>query len=214
MRLGMRTSRWRGAVLAAVILAAGDSTRMGSPKATLDAPDGRPFVASIVRALAAGGLDHIVIVTGRDHNHVVAAIDSDVPPLRPHIVRNTDPSRGQLSSLWTAMEACVTADTDGLLVTLVDVPLVAPETVRRVIDVWRRTRAPIVRPAIGDRHGHPVIFDRAVFDELRAAPLAAGAKVVVHAHAQELIDVPVDDDGSLTDVDTPADYAALRRRKV
>ena len=96
------------------------------------------------------------------------------------------------------------------MVTLVDVPLVAPDTIARVIDVWRRTRAPIVRPAIGDRHGHPVIFDRAVFEELRAAPLEAGAKVVVRAHAQDLIDVPVEDEGSLTDVDTPDDYAALR----
>jgi molybdenum cofactor cytidylyltransferase len=183
---------------------------MGSPKAVLDAPDGRPFVASIVRVLTAAGLSHIVIVTGRDHNRVVEALERDAPPLRPHIVRNGDPSRGQLSSLWTAMDACVTPETEGLLVTLVDVPLVAPATVRRVIDAWRRTRAPIVRPAIGDRHGHPVIFDRAVFEELRAAPLETGAKVVVRSHAHELVDVPVDDEGSLTDVDTPADYAALR----
>jgi CTP:molybdopterin cytidylyltransferase MocA len=183
---------------------------MGRPKATLDAPDGRPFVASIVRALAAAGLSRIVIVTGRDHHRVVEAIGSDLPPVRPLIVRNSDPSRGQLSSLWTAMDACVTPESEGLMMTLVDVPLVAPETVRRVIDVWRRTRAPIVRPALGDRHGHPVIFDRAVFEELRAAPLESGAKVVVRAHAHELIDVAVDDEGSLIDVDTPADYAALR----
>jgi len=199
-------------VLPAVLLAAGDSTRMGSPKAILDAPDGRPFVASIVRSLAAAGVGEIVIVTGRDHDRVVAVIDDDAPPLRPRFVRNPDPSRGQLSSLWAGMDACVTADTEALMVTLVDVPLIAPDTIRRVIDVWRRTRAPIVRPAIGDRHGHPVIFDRAVLEELRAAPLDAGAKAVVRAHAGEVVDVPVDDEGSLTDVDTPADYDALRSR--
>ena len=195
-----------------MILAAGDSTRMGSPKAILDTPDGRPFVASIVRALAAAGIDEIVIVTGRDHNRVVEVLNHDAPPLQPRVVRNADPSRGQLSSLWAGMDACVTTATEGLLVTLVDVPLVAPDTIARVIDVWRRTRAPIVRPAIGDRHGHPVIFERAVFDELSAAPLEAGAKVVVRAHAQDLIDLPVEDEGSLTDVDTPDDYAALRSR--
>jgi CTP:molybdopterin cytidylyltransferase MocA len=184
---------------------------MGMPKATLDAPDGRSFIASIVRSLAAGGIAEIVIVTGRDHNRVVEAVNRDAPPLAPRVVRNLDPSRGQLSSLWTAMDTCVTPETEGLLVTLVDVPLVAPETIRRVIDVWRRTRAPIVRPAIGDRHGHPVIFDRAVFGELRAAPVEAGAKVVVRAHAREIVDVPVDDEGSLTDVDTPEDYQRLRQ---
>jgi molybdenum cofactor cytidylyltransferase len=185
---------------------------MGSPKAILDAPDGRPFVASLVRALGAGGITEIVLVTGRDHERVIEVVNEDAPPLRPRFVRNLDPSRGQLSSLWVGMDACVTAGTEGLLVTLVDVPLVAPATIRRVIDVWRRTRAPIVRPAIGERHGHPVIFDRAVFEELRAAPLDAGAKGVVRAQAHELIDVPVDDEGSLTDVDTPDDYAALRQK--
>ena len=185
---------------------------MGSPKAVLPAPDGRPFVASIVRALAAAGVIDIVVVTGRDHNRVSEAIDRDAPPVRPRVVRNPDPSRGQLSSLWVGMDAAIGADTPALVMTLVDVPLVAPATIRYVIEVWHQTRAPIVRPAKGERHGHPVIFDRAVFDELRAAPLEAGAKVVVRAHANQIVDVPVDDEGSLTDVDTPEDYAALQHK--
>jgi CTP:molybdopterin cytidylyltransferase MocA len=129
------------------------------------------------------------------------------------VVRNPDPSRGQLSSLWVGMDAVIGADTPALVMTLVDVPLVAPATIRHVVEVWHRTRAPIVRPAIGERHGHPVIFDRAVFDELRAAPLEAGAKVVVRARASQIVDVPVDDEGSLTDVDTPEDYAALQQNR-
>jgi molybdenum cofactor cytidylyltransferase len=200
-------------VLPAVILAAGDSTRMGSPKAILDAPNGRSFVASIARAIAAADISDIVVVTGRDHDRVVDALERDAPPVRPRVVRNPDPSRGQLSSLWTAMEAAIVADTEGLMVTLVDVPLVSAVTIRRVIDAWRSSRAPIVRPARGAQHGHPVIFDRAVFEELRAAPLDAGAKVIVRAHEREIIDVPVDDAESLTDVDTPADYAAIHRRR-
>jgi molybdenum cofactor cytidylyltransferase len=93
--------------------------------------------------------------------------------------------------------------------TLVDVPAISPHTVRAVIDAWRRTRAPIVRPAIGDRHGHPVMFDRSVFDELRRAPLEAGAKSVVHAHLDAIVNVPVDEEGSLIDIDTPEDYRRL-----
>jgi molybdenum cofactor cytidylyltransferase len=128
-----------------------------------------------------------------------------------HIVRNPDPSRGQLSSLLTAMDVAVTPDTEALVVTLVDVPLLSVDTVRRVVAEWRRTHAPIARPAIGDRHGHPVVFDRRVFDELRRAPLDAGAKAVVRAYSDEVLNVPVSDEGCLVDVDTPGDYEGLGR---
>ena len=194
-----------------MILAAGASTRMGFPKALLLTPLGRPFAAAIVRALAAAGVEDVVIVTGGDHDRVVEAVLADAPPVVPRFARNPEPSRGQLSSLWVGMDAAVDAETDALIVTLVDVPMLNPDTVTKVIDEWRRTRAPIVRPAIGARHGHPVIFDRSVFAELRAAPLDLGAKAVVRAHARELVDVPVDDEGSLVDVDTPQDYDALRK---
>ncbi len=199
-------------MLAAVILAAGASTRMGSPKALLETPERRPFAAAIVRAFAAAGVTDIVVVTGADHDRVLAAVLADAPPVTPRFARNPDPSRGQLSSLWVGMDAAVREATDALLVTLVDVPMVEPATIATVIEEWRRTRAPVVRPALGHRHGHPVIFDRAVFAELRAAPLAQGAKAVVRAHAREVVDVPVDDEGSLVDVDTPQDYEALWKK--
>ena len=202
----------RSAVLAAVILAAGASTRMGSPKALLETPAGRPFAAALVRAFAAAGVSEIVLVTGADHERVRAAVLADAPPVTPRFARNPEPSRGQLSSLWVGMEAAVSEATEALLVTLVDVPMVQSATIVKVIEEWRRTRAPIVRPARGDRHGHPVMFDRAVFAELRAAPLDQGAKTVVRAHAREIVDVPVSDEGSLIDVDTPQDYEELWKR--
>ena len=95
--------------------------------------------------------------------------------------------------------------------TLVDVPLVKTSTVAEVTAAWRRTRAPIVRPAIGDRHGHPVIFDRALLDQLRRAPMEAGAKSVVRAHEDQILNVPVEDEGCLKDIDTPGDYQLLIR---
>jgi CTP:molybdopterin cytidylyltransferase MocA len=185
---------------------------MGFPKAVLGTPEGRPFVAAIVGALADAGLDDVVIVTGRDHDRIVSAVEHDAPPRDVRLVRNPDPSRGQLSSLWVGMDAAIREDTQGLLVTLVDVPLVAPATIRQVVDVWLRTRAVIVRPVIGSRHGHPVLFDRALFAELRAAPLDRGAKAVVRAHAGAIVEVPVEDEGAMTDIDTPQDYAAMRER--
>ena len=185
---------------------------MGSPKALLATPSGRPFVAAIARTLAAAGVTDLVVVTGGDHDRIVEAVRADAPSVMPRFARNPDPSRGQLSSLWVGMDAAVTDETEGLMVTLVDVPMVSAATVTAVIGEWRRTRAPIVRPAIGDRHGHPVIFDRSLFAELRAAPLDQGAKTVVRAHAGDVVDVPVRDEGSLVDVDTPQDYEALRRK--
>lgn len=180
---------------------------MGSPKAALLTPDGETFIARIVRTLQRAGVVDLVIVTGTHHEAVIDALVRDHQP--PRVVRNSDPSRGQLSSLLAGMDAVVTPETDAVMMTLVDVPLVRESTVAAVIEAWRRTRAPIVRPAIGDRHGHPVIFDRAVFDELRRAPLDAGAKSVVRAHENAIVNVPVDDEGCVTDVDTPADYQAL-----
>jgi molybdenum cofactor cytidylyltransferase len=197
-------------VLPGVVLAGGDSTRMGSPKAILPAPGGLPFVSRIVGTLSRAGVTDIVVVTGRHHDAIVDAIARSAV-VSPRILRNVDPSRGQLSSLLVAMDAVVTESTDGLLMTLVDVPLVDVETVKTVIAAWRRTRAPIVRPAIGDAHGHPVIFDRALFDEIRSAPLDGGAKFVVRAHESEILNVPVEDEGCLRDIDTPADYDAMRR---
>lgn len=188
---------------------------MGSPKALLLTSGGKTFVAAIAETFAAAGIEEIVVVTGRDHDRiseaVLKAVSNASLPIPPRIVRNPDPSRGQLSSLLTGMDALVTADTEAVVVTLVDVPLLTPETVRLVIGEWRRTRAPVVRPAIGDRHGHPVVFDRRVFGELRLAPLEAGAKSVVRAHADEVLNVPVTDEGCLVDVDTPRDYDALGR---
>jgi CTP:molybdopterin cytidylyltransferase MocA len=131
-------------------------------------------------------------------------------PVPPRVVRNPDPSRGQLSSLLIGIDA-VPADAPAAVVTLVDVPLMTAETVRLVISEWQRTHAPIVRPAIGERHGHPVVFDRRLFQELRNTPLDVGAKAVVRAHVDEIVNVPVTDAGCLVDVDTPRDYEALGR---
>jgi CTP:molybdopterin cytidylyltransferase MocA len=178
---------------------------MGFPKALLLTASGRPFVASITGTFAAAGLTDIVVVTGRDHDRIADALAHQQLPVSPRIVRNPDPSRGQLSSLLIGIGA-VPKDAPAAVVTLVDVPLTTVETVRLVIAGWQRTHAPIVRPAVGERHGHPVVFDRRLFQELWNAPLDVGAKAVVRAHADEIVNVPVTDGGCLVDVDTPGDY--------
>jgi CTP:molybdopterin cytidylyltransferase MocA len=202
-------------VIAAIILAAGHSTRMGAPKALLPDRAGDPFVIRLIRTFFSAGIPDVIVVTGANHDEIVHRLESENAPARPRVVQNPDPGRGQLSSLWTGLAAAnERPDLEAVLMTLVDVPMVSVATVRAVVEAWRRTGAPIVRPAIGDQHGHPVLFDRAVFDELRRAPLTEGAKTVVHAHAPDVVNVPVDDEGCLADADTPADYERMTGRKV
>ena len=196
-------------VVAAVVLAAGESTRMGAPKALLAAPDGQPFVVRICRAFTAAGVDAVAVVTGAAHDGIVEAVEAAALPPTVSMVRNPDPGRGQLSSLWTGMEAAVAPHTEALLMTLVDVPMLSAATVEAVVREWRRSRAPIVRPAVGRAHGHPVLFDRSLFDELRQAPLEGGAKTVVRRHESAIVNVVPPDEGCLRDIDTPDDYRAL-----
>ena len=93
-----------------------------------------------------------------------------------------------------------------VLVMPVDIPLVRSDTIRRAIAAFHATRAPIVRVTHENRHGHPVIFGRAVFDELRRADYDIGAKAVLQLHAATILNVEVDDPAVLRDVDTPEDY--------
>lgn len=197
----------------AIVLAAGASSRMGRTKALLPLRGGETFLARVVSTLRAAGIEEITVVVGRDADSIRAALDGPV-----NVVQNDDPSRGQLSSLRLGLDALTAPDAArhgddpgvaGVLVTIVDLPLVSAETVRRVIDAWEASGAPIVRPAREGRHGHPVIFGAAVFDELRSADLALGAREVLRAHLSEVLDVCVDDAGAFEDIDTPADYERL-----
>lgn len=195
-------------MIRALVLAAGESRRMGVPKALLADRGGTPFVVRIAGTLAAAGLTDIVVVTGIHHEQISAALSSptaSAPPVT--IVRNELPERGQLSSLLCGL--ATDADPEALLVTLVDVPMVSAETVSAVVTAWRTNHAAIVRPAVADAHGHPVLFDRRVFTALREASLAEGARAVVRAFANQVENVQVSDRGCLHDVDTPEDYARV-----
>ncbi len=144
-----------------------------------------------------------MVVVGADSE----AIRAGARP-RPHvrIVDNPDYERGQLTSLVAGLRAVDSAGASAALVTLVDVPLVSAATVRTLIAVQRERGAPVVRPVSNGRHGHPVIFGRILFEELERADPAQGAKPIVRAHAANMIEVPVKDEGAFTDIDTREDY--------
>ena len=197
-------------MIPAVVLAAGQSTRMGRPKALLAAGQSDTFLTRIVRTLQEAALDDVVVVLG----HEAEAIAESVLErgLSPRFVLNRDYESGQLSSLLAGLQAIDRPGVSAMLLTLVDVPLVSPATVRAVVERYRRTRAPIVRPVDGLRHGHPVVIDRGLFDLIRAADRAAGAKPIVRANASAAGDVAVIDEGAFVDVDTPEDYTRFLAR--
>ena len=138
-----------------------------------------------------------------------AQLETAYDELDLRAVENPEPDRGQLSSLLIGLAAIDRPGVRAALVTLIDVPLVAADTVRHLLAVARAERAAIVRPIHDGRHGHPVIFTRAFFDELRAADPSSGANAVVHRHRDAVRDVSVSDAGCVEDVDTPADYERL-----
>lgn len=203
-------------MISGIVLAAGASTRMGQPKAALPLGQmGETVLARVVRTLIDGGVPEVVVVAGAHVDAVRAAMPQHEP--RARMIEHTGWQRGQLSSLVSGLDAIDTPLLDAALVTLVDVPLVHASTVVAVVDAWRRTRAPIVRPADpatsprpgGQRHGHPVIFDRSVFADLRAADPNTGAKAVFALHRDRIVNVEVDDAGAFEDIDTPEDYQRL-----
>jgi CTP:molybdopterin cytidylyltransferase MocA len=191
-------------VIPAIVLAAGRSSRMGRAKATLPVGGGHTFLTRIVRTFLDAGVDDVIVVVGHDAEQIARSFAVSGLPAR--FVVNREYDKGQLSSLLAGINALDRPGVSAVLVTLVDVPLVSASTVRTVIDTYRRSRAPIVRPTSGDRHGHPLLIDRALFDALRAADPATGAKPIVRAHASAVGDIAVDDEGAYTDIDTEDDY--------
>jgi len=181
---------------------------MGRAKALLPIGDDT-FLTRIVRTFLAAGVDDVVIVVGHDAESIVDHLSSSGLPAR--FVINPDYNRGQLSSLLAGLAVIDRPGVAATLVTLVDVPLVSTATVRAVIDRYRQTHALVVRPTSGTRHGHPLLLDRSIFDELRAADPAAGAKPVVRAHASLEGDMAIADEGAFTDIDTADDYERVVR---
>lgn len=176
---------------------------MGRAKALLPIGDDT-FLTRIVRTLLDAGVDDVVVVVGHDAESIVRDFSASGLPAR--FVVNREYDRGQLSSLLAGLAVIDRPGVAAALVTLVDVPLVSATTVRAVIDRYRQTHAPIVRPTSGSRHGHPLLLDRSMFDELRAADRETGAKPVVRAHASSDGDIDIADEGAFTDIDTADDY--------
>src|SRR5256886_7271563 len=194
--------------LAGVVLAAGRSARMGTPKPLLDFR-GRPFIIRILEALEALDLKLRLVVLGPEPPRA--------PPISaPHdcvIVEPPAVATGPIGSLRAALAALNPLRPAAVLAWPVDLPHVRLATVERLIDAYARGRPPAVAPSFGMRRGQPVIWDASLFGEIETSEAATrhGGNAVLHAHASRLGTVPLDDPPVLDDVQTPEDYERLLR---
>lgn len=182
-----------------IILAAGESRRMGYPKPLLQI-GGRTFIEHIAQMMLAV-VPRLVIVVGAHRERVRAAIPCDN---RIAVVENPHYARGQLSSLKAGLGA-IGAEATGALVHLGDHPMVRAATFRAIVDSYDRVSHPIVIARHNGHRGHPLIFDRAIFNELLSAPEDEGARYVVNADSSRVAYVDLDDPGINLDLDTPSD---------
>lgn len=191
----------------AVILAAGRSSRMGRAKALLPVNERESFLRRLSTVLRSGGIDEVFVV-GRPDDAALKK-EADALAFTVRFVENPQADAGQLSSILAGLRAADRPGVRAILVHPVDVPLVTADTVAILLDRFNRTAAPIVRAVHDGVHGHPVLFARAVFGELRHADPAVGAKQVLRAHEGAILNVEAGDPGVVTDVDTPEDYERL-----
>ena len=189
-------------MLSAVILAAGASTRMGVQKLLLPI-GGEPLVRRTVRQICDAGFDDVLVVTGRDHEPVLAALEG--LPIRH--ARNAAYEEGMGSSFRTAIEHLT--GSDAAMFALADQPFVGTVQYRMVLDAFLLHAPAIVSVRYGDVTAPPHMFSRELFREL--AQLQHGARPVLERHSDRRIVLEFPPD-SLQDIDTAADYDAATRR--
>jgi len=185
-------------LLAAVILAAGASERMGRPKALLPYR-GTTFLGHLVAVTRHPRIGPLRVVLGAYAEEIRAG--ARLPP--ETFVLNPDWPAGQLSSLQAAFHSLEAEATEGILVCLVDHPLITADLVAALIAAFDRAPGSIVLPVYRGRRGHPVIFPNRLYPELLHAPAEVGARAVVRAHASEVVEVETEEEGVVLNLNDP-----------
>ena len=185
-------------MLAAVILSAGASTRMGRPKALLPYREGT-FLEHLIEVTRDPriGVTRVVLGAGAEEIRTIANLDPSV------VVMNAEWEHGQLSSIRAGLRSLEGNEIDGMVLCPVDHPLVSARLVSELVERFYAGKKAIVLPTYNGRRGHPVIFSKALFGELLAAPEDTGARAVVWAHAGDLLEVPTDEEGIILNLNDP-----------
>lgn len=184
-------------MLAAVILSGGASRRMGSPKALLPY-QGRPFLEHLLDVAYHSKISVRRVVLGAD----AEPIAKEVNLAHDEIVINPDWGKGQLCSIQAALRS-LPPNTDGIVLFLIDHPLISSALVDDLVATFYNSGKPIVLPVYEGRRGHPVIFSSALYQELMNAPLETGARSVVWAHAGEIQIVQTNEEGCVLNLNDP-----------
>lgn len=184
----------------AIVLAAGESRRMGKPKPLLRFGE-KTFLEQIISVLRLSDVDRITVVLGADARTIQRSIDLS----GTDIVINKDYRKGQLSSLIAGLKNAP-SQTDAILVCLVDNPFITATIVNRIVATFRETNSPIVVPVFNGKRGHPVLFSRSLFKELINAPAEEGARHVVYSNEDKVVEIRTSDGNIVVGIDTPEDY--------
>jgi molybdenum cofactor cytidylyltransferase len=199
--------------LCSVILAAGESTRMGTDKALLPWPPssggsgtGQTFLSSAIRALSPFS-EMVIVVAGKNEPSLAPVVYANGASL----VRNPSPERGQFSSLQVGLQTVLSYGRDAAIVTLVDRPPASSAVLSTLTSAF--LAAPIgiwaIVPEYQSKHGHPVLLGREMIEAFLKAPPTTTARDVEHQNQQHIQYVPIDDPTVTLNVDTPEDYAVL-----
>jgi molybdenum cofactor cytidylyltransferase len=197
-----------GPRIATLLLAAGQSRRMGGPNKLLQEIDGRPMVVRTAQRLLASRARPLVAVLGRDADEIDAALG----PLPVTRVRNPDYAQGLSTSVKRGV-AALPEDVDGVLVCLGDMPLVAGRDLDRMIAAFNPLEGrAIVVPTRRGQRGNPVLWARRFFPDMMALAGDVGARQLIAEHAEMVAEVEMDSDSVLVDIDTPDALAELRAK--
>ena len=186
-----------------IILAAGDSIRMGYPKALL--PFGnKTFLAHILETIRKAGLVAPVIILGRSASVIAPTVEDPSAAIRI----NPDPDRGQLSSIQIGLSSLPPA-AQAAMIWPVDQPAVSEDMVSRLTRVFIQSECVMAFPKYRERRGHPAILHRSVIQEFLDAPLEEGPKKIILNHLQAVTELPTDEPAVAQDIDTPSEYESL-----
>ena len=195
-------------MISAILLAAGESRRMGRPKQLLEW-QGKTLLQHVLESLIHSEADEIILVLG----HEADRISESLPALPVKIVINPDYQQGMASSLRQGLLA-LDPQSEAFLLCLADQPGIGPEIVNTIIRAFRQadpTRG-IIRPVYRGRRGHPVLIsNRHLKEALRLLQGDVGARQILINHPEDILEIEVDRDAVLVDMDTPEEYRKQRK---
>ncbi|HWZ26626.1 MAG TPA: nucleotidyltransferase family protein [Verrucomicrobiae bacterium] len=193
-------------MLAAVILSGGASRRMGTPKALLPYRGGT-FLDHLLKVTDHPRIGWRRVVLGADAGAILAGTEFRAD----EIIINENWEAGQLSSIQAGVRS-LPEGTDGMLLCLIDHPLINRELVGELVERFYLSGKAIVLPVYKGRRGHPVIFGARLYEELLSAPMETGARAVVWAHREEVCEMETSEEGCVLNLNDPETLAKIRER--